>query len=264
LAEAGRRLKYRLPPQHPAAEALFLQHLAQQRIANPYAQRHETYYWRFNFAARIMRSSGIALVAVGVLSALYNLGSMLDLDQQTDTVAAQAKAVEEETRAIRGTFPPLPASPDTMRAAVEAGDFILGHFRSPKPMLSLIGQALASQPYIQINRVQWWVTPNPEAAQDNGGRGPAPVPAQTVPVADSLYQVVLLEGEVKPFTSNRSAVTAVESLATALNGIPGVKATPVSLPLESASQSQIRGTTDAGGTASASFILKLVYLPGTP
>ncbi len=264
LAETGARFNYPLPAGQPASEALFLQLLARQRVANHYARRHETYFWRFNLAARIMRQSGIAMVCLGALSAVYNVGMMLKLDQQTDAVGAQIKAVEEETRAIRATFPPLPATPDAMKAAVEASSFVRGHFYSPEPLLALIGQPLAGRPDIQLNRVDWWLAPTPDLAPDKNAPRSGPADAQAPPAADNLYQIALLEGEVKPFTTLGNANAAVESLGAALGGIPGMKVVPVSLPLASGSQTQLRGTTDAAGTASASFTLKLVYRPEAP
>ncbi|MGD9788657.1 MAG: hypothetical protein AB7U30_11995 [Sulfuricellaceae bacterium] len=255
LAEIGARFKYPLPPGQPASEALFLQLLARQRVANHYARRHETYFWRFNLAARAMRTSGTVMVLLGVLSAVYNVGQMLKLDQQTDTVGAQVKAVEEETRAIRATFPPLPAPPDAMKAAVEARNYLLSHYRSPEAILTLVGQTLASQPTVQLDKIQWWTTSDPETPP------PGEVTAATAqPVTEEpRFQIVLLEGRVTPFTTHRNALDTVESIAKALAAIPHLKVTPIVLPLESGSQSQIRGTTDAESAASASFTLRLVY-----
>lgn len=262
LAEIGARFKFPLPPGQPAAEALFLQLLAQQRVANHYARRHETYYWHFNLAARVMRTSGIVMVLLGVLSAVYNVGLMLKFDQQTDKVGAQIKAVEEETRAIRATFPPLPAPPDAMKAAVEADAYLLGHFRSPEGFLMLVGKTLAGEPAIQVNKIQWWVASDPEAPPPSSATPPGA--AATAPTDAASYQVALLEGVVKPFTSHRNALDTVENIVRDLAAVPGLKVKPLVLPLESGGSGQIRGVTDTEGATSVSFTLKLVYFPETP
>lgn len=247
-------------PDHPAVEALFLQFLARQRIPNHYAGPKETRYWRLDRVALAMKSSGIALVAFGGLSAVTDVVHSLSHLAQAREAEQQAIGTEVRAQSIRSAYPALPASPDAMKQTVELGRYLSSRTWTPEALMVLVSQTLANLRDVRLQRIQWALTTDPKldpARQEGAAAGPA---AGTQPPAarGTLYEVALVEGEVTPFVNYRLALEQVESLVTKLKSHPGIEATPLTLPIETDPKAQLKGSVnDEGKPASATFTLRL-------
>lgn len=251
LRNAAAVLKLRYPPTADVA-ALFLQFLARHNAKNHYASTGETRYWRLNRVAFVMKSSGIALVTLGVLSAAYHIVSAQNFAMQADQTRIQAERLDAQTQAIRRALPPLPAEPDVLKGTVELARHLTAHPRTPEILMTPISRALDELPQIRLHRFQWAISANP-----GKGDQTAAAPGST---GNPLFEEALLEGEVSPFIDYRDALAVVEQLAAKLKNIPGLQVTPVTLPIETSSQSQLRGRlTEDAQPHVANFSLKLTY-----
>ncbi|MDD5240475.1 MAG: hypothetical protein PHG47_02005 [Sulfuricella sp.] len=260
MCSVAAALKLRYPPSSDVA-TLFLQFLARHDVKNHYARASETRYWRLNRVALAMKSSGIALVVLGALSAAYNITNGQGLALQADQTRLQAEHLEAQTQAIYGALPPLPAAPDILKGTVELAKHLTIHPRTPASLMAPVSRALEELPQIRLQQFKWAQTANPNL--DINTRAASPIPTAEGPVPDTgseIFEMALLEGEVSPFINYRDALAVVEQLISKLKNIPGLQVTPIVLPIETSPQSQLKGllTEDAQPHA-AHFSLKLIY-----
>jgi hypothetical protein len=242
-------------------KSLYLQFLARHSVGNHYAGARESRYWRLNRAALAMKSSGIALVAFGILSAASHIADGLNLAVQTDQTRLQAERLEAETRTTQSAFPLLPAAPDILKGTVELAETFTTHPRTPETLMAAVSRALNELPQVRLQRFKWVLSSNPD--QDIGAKSAAPPPAanEAAPGASGeKLEIALLEGEIVPFTNYRDALAAVERLTTILKATPGLQAIPLTLPIDTDPQAQLKGglNEDAQPPA-ANFSLKLIY-----
>lgn len=285
LADNAAALRMPSAPEHPAAEALFLHFLAQRPIPNHYAGPRETRYWRLNRTAMAMRSTGIALVVFGGLSAsldvIHGLG---DLGQAKET-EQRAMQTETRARAIRATYPSLPASPDAMKQTVDLANYLSTHHWSPELLMVQLSRALEELPSIRLQRFQWALTTDPKLDfdhQEGTAAGSAPKPMENAPPPGTagisnaentapplgangiLYEVAVIEGDVSPFSGYRDALEQVETLVSRLKS-NGMEAVPVTLPIETDPKAQLKGSVnEEGRPTSATFTLRLMRRIGSP
>lgn len=241
------------------AKSLYLHFLARRGAANHYAGARESRYWRLNRAALAMKSSGIMLVAFGVLSAAVDIADGLNLAVQTDQILGQAERLEAETRAMQSAFPVLPAAPDILKGAVELAETLTVRPRTPETLMAAVSRALDELPQVRLLRFKWVLSANPD--QDIGAKSAAPATNGAAPDGNGeKFEIALLEGEIAPFTNYRDALAAVERLTAKLKATPGLQAAPLTLPIETAPQAQLKGSlSEDAQPPAAAFSLKLIY-----
>lgn len=241
------------------AKSLYLQFLARYSVGNQYAGTRESRYWRLKRVALAMKSSGIALVVFGILSAAVHISDGLNLSVQTDQILSQALRLEAEVQVMQNAFPSLPATPDILKGSVELAESLTAHPRTPETLMATIGRALDELPQVRLQRFKWILSSNPN--QDIGAKSVAPTPPDAVPSEEGKkLELALLEGKIAPFTNYRNALAAVERLTAILNATPGLQATPLALPIETDPQAQLKGNLNEGAQPpAADFSLKLIY-----
>lgn len=242
-------------------KSLYLQFLARHSVGNHYAGARESRYWRLNRAALAMKSSGIALVAFGAISAAHNIADGLNLAIQTDLTLSQAERLEAEARAMQSTFPLLPAAPDIIKGTVELADTLTVHPRTPETLMAAISRALNGLPQVRLQRFKWVLSSNPNL--DIGAKtaaAPTEPGSATTDAGRETLEVALLEGEIASFTSYRDALATVEELTAKLKASPGLQAIPLALPIDTDPQAQLKGSLNGGAQPpAANFSLKLIY-----
>lgn len=236
-------------------KSLYLQFLARHRVGNHYAGARETRYWQLSRSALAMKSSGIVLVAFGILSAAVHIADGLDLAAQTDRIRSQAEHLETEARTMQNAFPSLPASPDILKGTVELAETLTARPRTPETLLAVISRALDELPQVRLQRFKWVLSANPDL--DIGAKSSSPA---TPGEGGEKLEIALLEGEIMPFTHYREALAAVERLTARLKATPGLQAIPLTLPIDTGSQAQLKGSLNKDAQPPAAhFSLKLIY-----
>jgi hypothetical protein len=242
-------------------ESLYLQSLIRHSVGNHYGGTQETRYWRLNRTALAMKSSGIALVVFGFLTSAYHISDGRSLSAQTDQIINQAERLETEALTMQSAFPPLPATPDILKGAVELAETLTARPRTPETLMVVISHALDDLPMVHVQRFKWVLTTNPELdIRAKIVTDPTITEAPTPGEGGEKLQIALLEGEISPFTNYRNALAAVEQLTTTLKATPGLQAIPLTLPIETDPQAQIKGSLNEDEKPpSAHFSLKLIY-----
>lgn len=267
LADTAAALELPRAPDHPPTEALFLQFLARRHIPDQYAGPRETRYWRLDRTALAMKSSGIALVAFGALSAALNVANGLNHLSLAKKTEQQAIQIEARVQAIRTAFPTLPAPPDALKQTVELANYLSSHAWTPEPLMVQVSQAMGGLPNIKLQHFQWALTTDPNLNLPRQGEA-SPQPTEETPPPASgneLYEVALVEGEINPFFNYRQALEQVKALATRLQADSSLKAVPVAMPIETDPKAQLKGNVDEEGKpVSATFALRLTRRIETP
>lgn len=240
-------------------KSLYLQFLARHRVGNHYAGVRETRYWQLSRSALAMKSSGIVLVAFGILSAAAHIADGLDLAAQSDRIHSQAEHLETEARSMQSAFPLLPASPDILKGTVELAEILTARPRTPESLLAIISRALDEFPQVRLQRFKWVLSANPDL--DIGAKSAAPATPEAAPGGGGeKLEIALLEGEIAPFTHYREALAAVEQLTARLKATPGLQAIPLTLPINTGPQAQLKGSLNKDAQPPAAhFSLKLIY-----
>lgn len=237
--------------------ALYLHFLARYPIPNHYANPGETRFWRLDRTALAMKATGIVLLTSGALSAGFDISQGRSLAAATDRTHAQARLLEAETSAMRNSFPLLPVDPDILKETAELATALAVNPDTPEALMTAIGHALELSPGVRLQRFKWMVSDSP--SRDIAAPTSVQPAAAGVAATGGSYQIALLEGEIAPFTSYREALASVEHLIERLKGVPGLQITPLTLPIETGSQAQLKGSlSETSRPAAAKFSLKLV------
>lgn len=267
ISELATKLEFRTPTVDSDCTQLMLHVLAKTTPANQYATEQ---YTHFHSLGELKRFGALAasLIAAGfLLWAGLDLYQGWNLAQRSQDLKLQAQTLENQYRAITSTFPQTPMSASEMRNLVLTMRALGGTTPAPAEVLAPIGEALAQFPGIQLNKISWQLTSNPESVRGGGAQqAPQPAAAPGVPRPPSgpkLYRVVLLSGEIKPFNQNyREALDKVEALQAALTR-RGMSVVPLELPLDLRPQAALAGDLAAApGTRGATFALKIIQEPG--
>jgi hypothetical protein len=240
-------------------KSLYLQFLARHRVGNHYADMLETRYWRLDRTALAMKSSGIVLVAFGILSAAVHIADGLNLATQSDRTRGQAERLEAEARTMQSAFPLLPASPDILKGTVELAEALTARPRTPETLQAVISRALDEFPQVRLQRFKWVLSANPDL--DIGAKSATPATGETAPGGGGeKLEIALLEGEIAPFTHYQEALATVERLTARLKATPGLQAIPLALPIDTGPQAQLKGSLNKDAQPPAAhFSLKLIY-----
>lgn len=269
VSELAAKLEFRTPTVDSDCTQLLLHVLAKTRPANQYATEQ---YTHFHALGELRRFGALAasLIAAGfLLWAGLDFYQGWNLSQRSADLRLQAQTLENQYRAITSTFPQTPLSAAEMRSLVLNMRALGGTTPAPAEVLAPIGEALAQFPGIQLNKISWQVTPNPDSVRVGVGQPARAAPqaaapgAPRQPAGPRLYRVVLLSGEVKPFNQNyRDALDKVEALQAALTR-RGMSVVPLELPLDLRPQAALSGDLAAApGGRGATFALKIVQEPG--
>ena len=270
IGELAAKVEFRTPVTDSDCTQLLLHLLAKTRPANQYGTEQ---YIHFHALGELRRFGALAagLIAAGfVLWAALDLYQGWTLSQRASDLRLQAQTLDNQYRAITSTFPQTPMSASEMRNLVLNMRALTGATPMPADVLAQIGEALSQFPGIQLNKISWQVTANPDSVRTGvaqAGASPQPQPGAGMlrpAAAPRLYRVVLLSGEISPFDQNfRAALDKVEALQAELTRL-GMSVVPLELPLDLRPQAALAGDLAATAAAGrrATFALKIVQEPG--
>ncbi len=246
-----------------------LQALRTNKLFNAYAPPPVTRYHRL----RQIRQGlivGTSLLAALILPA----GGML-VHEGLAMITARG-LLEQETLRFRGrleelrqTFPQTPIPAAAMRAIVEAADRIRAQEIMPVRAMVMVSRAMALCPDIHLKRFEWQLSvltgigevavssAAPPMAAGIGGQ--APVPAVLPGLLEGKTGgVATVNGMVFPSGGYGNAQQSVNQFIAALERIPGMKVTPLSMPTDTKPNATVKAKLD-DSVILAEFSLKLEY-----
>ena len=275
LHDVATRLRYRNPNSDYLCDGLYAFMAACSRMRNHYAIPARRFHYQM-FRARQALAGLCVLASVGGL--LWAGTQVVDaqLYQQEITKTAELLSTAETRYGeIQARLPQTDVAPDDMRLAVAAAAQLQQQRHDPHSLLAHLGQALETQPGLQIERIDWFVSADRNATETILGADETP--AEPVIEYDengnpvdgtgggmdgtTTYQIGIVQGRVLPFAGNFSrAHQNIDDLLKPLRGSRGViAAEALALPLNTATSGRVLGSIgDEAIAQEAPFTLRLV------
>jgi hypothetical protein len=247
------------------------------RMPNHYATPVRRFHYQMHRARQAL--AGLCVVAsVGGL--LWAGTQVVDAQLYQQEIAKTTQLLSDaETRygEIQARLPQTDVAPEDMRLAVAAAAQLQQQRHNPHTVLAYLGQALQTQPSLQIKQIDWFVSADRTATEttlaadetqteavveydENGnpvdGTGGGGTDGTTT------YQIGIVQGRVLPFAGNFSrAHQDIDALLERLRNTRGViAAEALELPLNTATSGRVLGSIgdDTSSVQEAPFTLRLV------
>ncbi|OGQ98445.1 MAG: hypothetical protein A2505_06475 [Deltaproteobacteria bacterium RIFOXYD12_FULL_55_16] len=265
LAEAAARLGLKNPGSVTLCDSLFL-FLLNHAGSNQYAPKEQTRFFRLRQGRHLLYLLSVCFITGGLLWTGANSLETMRHYQQNRQIDREAREAEAQYQAIAHRLPTTAATPQRMSAAVTIEQMLSRNAAAPAQLLGIVSRALETLPQISLDRLHWQVETEPEAEQASPGTvgdQKATPSATLIGIPKKSKQVLLLEGEVTPFTHDyRSALKSVRLFAIELGKNKQLKVEITSVPLDIAPTTKLTGKAGHEDPDSkARFSLKLTLSP---
>jgi hypothetical protein len=249
------------------ADLIYAQVLAKRSLANQYAPQPTTRYYRLHRTRFGLIAASILLFisAAGWSGFTFIEGIVAAGDRESDQ--QQAEFYNERYRVARARLPETPVESRQIKLAVEIVDSLFGYKTTPRKMLSTLSRGLESYPQVQLDRVTWKTSADPNASVGDSNPVATPltlafavVAPASAPASASLYQLAFIKARIAPFDGDyRRALELVNDFAETIRQLPGVNHVRIlSLPLDVASGSSLSGDAiQSAGTTEAKFEVRI-------
>lgn len=233
------------------AEAIFAQTLARKSLSNQYAPEPATRYYQLHRARLGLIAASILLFVTSM-----SLGGLKFVEgaiaaKETESVRRQAAFYDQRYRVARTRLPQTPVDSRQIKVAVETAEKLMSFKTDPQKMLVTLSSGLQKFPQLQLDRINWKTSVDPNAVFPGHGGGASArnradgVATSPLPEgqAQKLYQLAIVKGQISPFDGNyRRALDLVNGYAEVLRALPGVHNVRIqSLPLDVDSASTLEG-----------------------
>jgi hypothetical protein len=243
------------------ADPLFVHLLARETPTNHYARAEDTRYIRHHRARSAMSVvSVLALLASITYSGFQFIESVL-IKREANGFEAQAGFYEERYNLGRtgllasygkAGLKKVVAQPFELRQAVQLVETLKLYKADPLVLMVRLSEGLARHERIQIERMDWAVSldPNAEVAE-GGGIKPKPKNFRAIPTSSPVanekgayFQLALIAGRIDPFDGDyRDALERVNRFAAALNELDQVHDVRLTrLPFDASSRRRLSGS----------------------
>jgi hypothetical protein len=263
LAEVAAQVGLKAREEELGSELLYLHLLGKFPPPQHYAPPELLWHSKLLRIRSVMLAFTTAVICGMSYVAALNFDKALDDYRQGENLSREAQNLQTQYLAIKNTFPPTPASAEDMQGAVELVEAAYRHDITPQPLLEAISRALEAAPALKINQLQWTVSGNSEGSTSPppNAKGEAAKPAFELS-ATRPHQIVILEGEISPFSDYRSALNSIDRFMDTLKkDNRGIRVTPLAMPINVGSLSSLKGSIDRQERAKPIFSMKIVLPP---
>jgi len=268
-AELARRLGLSADLLKRYPDILHMQVLARSSLICNLAHARQTRHYQLHkLRIGINIASALCITGAAVVAAA-NLFSASDLNQKLQETAAQTRQQEKLYAEVASNFPKTPLSGNDLRVGVELAKKIDELNRTPQRFMQVVGDALDIQREIQLNRLRWKLSEDPNAKDDEEKGIAASGNATALPPPlhpSGLYEIGFIDGEISNFTGDyRAALASVNALAERLKQNKAVEQVVIlQQPVNTSSFANLQGSTldeQAQQLPSAQFKIKLILKP---
>lgn len=251
--DVGARLGLAAPGGTHYADAVFARLLARVRLPNHYAQREEMQFHTLHRLGQGLALASVLTVLGGVTFSALGFVEGVGFKQQALDAEAKAAFYQERYELARSKLPATPVEPRQIKTAVDAVAAVAAHRQQPLAALALLGRALAEQPALAIDELQWDATGDAALGKRLGAD------ETDLPVGD--YAVLDVRGHLEPFDGDyRGAIARVDELAASLDAAATVaRVEVIEYPLDVRPEASVSGSAArASAVGVAEFRLRVV------
>ncbi len=248
-------------------DELFLSLLARETIASHYPLREQNRFYQL-WQARIALYVFSALLAISaVASSGIDLMSVMDQRREMQRLELEALNAKAKYEIIVENMPNTQVSPHNMRSVVDIERMMRENVPLPDRLMSDVSRALDVMPQIVIKQLRWEVVDPASLAVAVDPNAPPPtidVPqAIIMGMPDKTAQILLIDGEIQPFSGNyRAALDSVRQFVTLIEKNPQLKATVTLQPINTSPTVSLQNTaSETSLEKTASFSIQLVRKP---
>ncbi|HMX15211.1 MAG TPA: hypothetical protein PKD29_00070 [Rhodocyclaceae bacterium] len=248
LAHEARRWRLRSLPADSHAELLFMHLLMRQVPKAQFAHGDERRFFKLWRLRSAILATGTVLFAGALLYSGKVLVEQMNLQSRVDALKAQIATDQQRYAGILGGLPKVPLGNDDLRLLVRKFDEVTRRSPAPDGLLAAVGSALLKDPRIELDRLAWSVTDNPEGEKSSTAspRTEAPHPSGT-----AAYAILDLAASLPSAMASdrRAQLTAVENLADLLRKDTALKVDVLSMPFEVESGKSLRSGSEGRAVA---------------
>ena len=249
----------------PFSDRLFIHCLLKNRPADYYALKKEKRYYQMQKAGRAMYATSLLLVFSGLIWSGLNFINAAIFRTQAEIADKKTEFYADRYKVAREKIPQTPVSPADLEIAVKMTNTLKNFKTDPFKMLAVISKGLDQYPLIQLEEINWAAAadPNKKISGDTAAVNTQGVVGYsnigTKDTGFDYYQIALINGEISPFDGDyRKALDMINKFSETLGNIDSVyNVSVVSLPLDTSSQANLQGASNAG-PGTAKFSIRIV------
>jgi hypothetical protein len=234
LEDCAARTGLKTQPTDTHCELLFLHLLASAPPSNQFAddvQRHDYHLGKIRTA--LYGASSIALLA-GLGFSGHQLYETWRINQESETLKAEAQIAQHRYDDIVKTFPPIPTDNQTLRRIIDRYTELNKKNATPEGLYQVISDALQTRPALELESIDWKVgstTGNTNAS-----------PASGITIADNNESTVI-RGTVKLATkaNPRQTLAIFQGLVDSLRANPTLQIKVLQQPFNVESGKALKG-----------------------
>ncbi|MCI0400343.1 MAG: hypothetical protein L0Y67_03500 [Gammaproteobacteria bacterium] len=263
--EVGRRMGMKRALSSTFCEPLFAHLLLKSPPKHNYATSTQTPYYQLHRVRNGMLVGSLLLILGSALWSGFTLMEGIGFRQRSIAAEQKANFYEARYQIARERLKETPVPPTEIRVAVDLVDTIDQYKTSPVDMMTVISKGLTGFPSIQVDKLQWATStdPNYEFGNVRPGEVPnrsgatTPTPATNIPYR--FFQIALVAGYLEPFDGNyRAALATINEYAETLRSMKSVyHVDVVTLPLDTSSDARLQGTAGVD-KGEAKFSIRIV------
>jgi hypothetical protein len=237
IEASAQKIGLKTTPLDTHCESLFLHLLAaappQTQFAND-LHRHGYHLWQ-------VRSALYGFGAIALFSCLLFTGKQLyeayDVNQQAESLTAEAVLARQRYNDIVKTFPPIPTNNDTLRRVINRYAELEKKNASPEGLYQEISRALQAAPPVELDVIDW----KAGTATGPGSSGTS-LPAGAVPLSDDSESAIV-RGTLRLGTNAnaRQLLAVFNQLVGALKANPKLQVNVLQQPFDTESGKSLKG-----------------------
>lgn len=242
---ACKAIGLKTPPQDSRSEALFLHLLAQSPPREQFAPQPERrFHQLWQIRSWLLKGGALALLGC-LLFAGREMAGVLESRSAVDDLLLQAETDMQKYQAIQKTFPPMPTTTENLRAVINRFEDLEKRSAPPESLYQAISRALGETPRVDLERIQWQLSANPDEALKFQSDQPRAAPAAAVG-GPGMHEIALVHGllPASMAADQRSQLETVNAFADALRKNPVLRVTIQRMPFDIESGKSLKSSSE--------------------
>ncbi|MDZ4098132.1 MAG: hypothetical protein U1E13_05455, partial [Methylophilaceae bacterium] len=240
-------------------ELLHMHLLANGTVPDNLAPNTLSKHHQLNVIRQVINVSSVVVLLLGLGFSSVYLKQSFDNKTLTEQSALATSHQEQLYQEVAKDFPATPIPAYGLQLVAELEKAISINAKLPARAMQILGEAVAASPEIEINRLNWLLSNDPDPKDADNvtvigiSTGTTSALRNFEPDKNYLYEVAFLNGEIRRFTGNyRAAFESVNRLVERLRANEQVAQVMVlQTPVNVSSYSNLQGSTADERTAQA-------------
>lgn len=260
IIDISRKLGLKEAPRDSFSDRLFVHQLVRRKPGQQFAPAQELRPYHLWQTKLLINSLAGVLLAGSLLYAGIQVTRHLDLSTDNELLQTELDLGKRRYDAQLKELPGIPIKYEDLRLLADRYQALDRTSPGPTPLLTHISHAVTESPKIDLNRLEWWISDDPNQDAATGGatqNGSTQRGGQAA--RGGGYAIVRLQGQLPPSMAgdHRSQLDTVDSFADMLRA-EDIQVRVVTLPFETESGKSIRSGDPSGHVEPPRFVVKLV------